>query len=237
MFDKLVKKLGELNREAPRFDPSILGDPVASKTAWGPLVKGGANFRTHSFKQVSRHRAVFRPAWGMFLFGAIFAIIGGGVMVTRILQGDFTLDADFFMPVIIGGVFLTVGLFIIVYFMRPVVFDRQVGAFWKGYKTPMRFADGSDTKVFARLEDIYAVQLLSEFVRGNKSSYHSYEINLVLKDGSRLNVVDHGAHRVAQIDAYKLGEFLDVRVWDSTDQEWLDDLRAKAGTPPHDPAQ
>ena len=42
----------------------------------------------------------------------------------------------------------------------------------------------------------------------------SYELNLVLQDGERLNVVDHGSFDVLREDAAKLGEFLGVPVWD-----------------------
>ncbi len=37
-----------------------------------------------------------------------------------------------------------------------------------------------------------------------------YELNLILKDGSRLNVVDHGNRDALQGDARTLAEFLDV---------------------------
>jgi hypothetical protein len=64
------------------------------------------------------------------------------------------------------------------------------------------------------LEDIHAIQLLSEYVRRSKSSYYSYELNLVLNDGKRLIVVDHGNLTRLQEDAKKLLEFLGKPVWD-----------------------
>jgi hypothetical protein len=58
--------------------------------------------------------------------------------------------------------------------------------------------------------------LWSEFVSGSKNSYHSYELNLVLNDGSRINVVDHGNLERLRSDASTLSRFLDKPVWDAT---------------------
>jgi len=110
---------------------------------------------------------------------------------------------------------------------RPIVFDRSVGWFWKGSRIPVSPAKTGQRKNAAPLEQIHAVQLISEYVRetrrrgrgwspGKTSSYRSYEINLVLKDGSRINVVDHANLPRIQQDAQQLGEFLDVPVWDNT---------------------
>jgi hypothetical protein len=41
----------------------------------------------------------------------------------------------------------------------------------------------------------------------------SYELNLVLKDGRRINVVDHGGADKIRTDAATLADFLGVPVW------------------------
>ena len=51
---------------------------------------------------------------------------------------------------------------------------------------------------------------------GNKNSYYSYELNLVLEDGSRVNVVDQGNLKRLRSDAQTLSRFLDKPVWDAT---------------------
>jgi len=45
---------------------------------------------------------------------------------------------------------------------------------------------------FTALEDIHALQLISEYFRGGGSLYDCYELNLVLENGKRINVVSHG---------------------------------------------
>ena len=54
------------------------------------------------------------------------------------------------------------------------------------------------------------------FISGSKSSYYSYELNLVLHDGSRINVVDQGNLKRLRSDANAFSQFLDKPVWDAT---------------------
>jgi hypothetical protein len=98
----------------------------------------------------------------------------------------------------------------------PIVFDKRKGSYWKGRTSPYDVRHTSELKDHAPLDRIHALQLISEHVRGNKSSYYSYELNLVLDDGARLNVVDHGSRERVQADARTLSEFLDKPIWDAT---------------------
>lgn len=67
------------------------------------------------------------------------------------------------------------------------------------------------------LDDICAIQLISEYCSGDDSSYYSYELNLVLKDASRINVIDHGNKTRILEDTQILADFLDVPVWNAID--------------------
>ena len=62
---------------------------------------------------------------------------------------------------------------------------------------------------------VRALQLLPELVRGDKSSYYSYELNLVLSDGTRRNVVDHGSLAKLREDAAQLSARLNLPIWDA----------------------
>ncbi len=68
--------------------------------------------------------------------------------------------------------------------------------------TPMELVERGDSS--ALLSSILALQLLSEFVSGSKSTYYSYELNLILNDGSCINVVDHGNRERLRGDASTL---------------------------------
>lgn len=94
-----------------------------------------------------------------------------------------------------------------------MVFDKERGYFHRGWKKPERAIDPALLKNYLPLDKIHALQLISERVSGNKSSYLSYELNLVDVDGGRVNVVDHGHLRGIEEDARMLAEFLGKPLW------------------------
>lgn len=49
-----------------------------------------------------------------------------------------------------------------------------------------------------------------------KGNYLSYELNLVLKDGERLNVVDHADRADIRSSAQQLAALIGCKLWDST---------------------
>jgi hypothetical protein len=46
--------------------------------------------------------------------------------------------------------------------------------------------------------------------------YRSHELNVILRDARRLNVIDHGDLEIVRRDAGQLARFLQVPVWDKT---------------------
>jgi hypothetical protein len=94
------------------------------------------------------------------------------------------------------------------YISQPITFDKQSGYFYKG-KPQMTYGmiDPTNTSMIP-LNSIHALQIVSERVSTKNSSFLSYEINLVLSDKKRVNVVDHGNLDKIQADAKQLGEYL-----------------------------
>ena len=91
----------------------------------------------------------------------------------------------------------------------------RLGFFWKGWKAPDEVFDKKTLKHYAKLEKIHALQLISGHVTGGRSSFHSYELNLVLDNGKRINVVDHSHQDKLREDAGTLSVFLEKPVWDA----------------------
>ena len=219
MFKKFIEKLKGMTTEHTSFDPSSFDDPVAMQTDWTPAKGGGTNFRTHILVQIDPNRLEFQASTGAKVFYLLFALIGAGVLigfpVASASSGEFSFDMDTLMPMLVGLIFLCVGCVMFYFGTAPVVFDKRKGYFWKGRKSPDLVLNKNTLKYFADLKKIYALQLISEYVRGDKSSYYSYELNLVLKDGKRVNVVDHGNQDKLRDDANTLAFFLGKPVWDA----------------------
>jgi len=219
MLNKLLEKLKVLTRSPGVVDPAGFDDPVAIKTRWTPVKSGGSNFCTRKLKAIESHRIEFRATFGAIIFYSVFFVAGivTTVVIVTINLGKETMvfNAETFFPVLVGLVFAVVGLTMLIVGTTPIVFDRLNGYFWRGRKQPSYTPEASAKANSVELGKIHALQIISEYCRGDKSSYYSYELNLVLRDGERINVVDHGNKRRLQNDAQTLANFLGVPVWDA----------------------
>ena len=202
-----------------------LNDLAAKRTRWGPASGGGASFQEHTLVEVSPNRLEFRMASGARVFYYALITVGVGCLGIALYffmtgargEGGLFLMLSF-LPGLIGGLGS--------YFTgRPRVFDLETGWYWKGRK-PRDAADLEQRNNCTSLTNVYALQILRETVhtsssgtgsdRSSGSTFDSYELNLVLNDGSRINGVEHGKIDATRRDAARLSEFLGVPVWDAT---------------------
>jgi hypothetical protein len=219
MFKKLAQKLEQMVVERMPVSPASFNDPVAQTTEWTPARRGGSSLKTHRLVEVHSGRMEFRATAGAMLLYAIFLLVGLGVsvafLVAQTKEGSFVFDAALIVPVCVGMIFTGIGGGLLYFGTAPIVFDRGKGLFWRGRKSPDHVMDKRTLKHYCELKDIRAIQLISEYCRSNKSHYYSYELNLVLEDASRINVIDHGNVEKIRADAAKLGTFLGKPVWDA----------------------
>ena len=220
MLGKLLQKMRRMVDELDPFDPSRFGDPVAEQTSWKPAKRGGANFQTRKLVMVTPNRIEFRASIVAKIFFGSFLLAGmgfaGGVFVSHFSTATFPFSPDTLMPLLAGIGFAIVGGVLLYFGTAPIVFDKTRGFFWKGRKAQDGVFHSDSVKHFAGLEDIHALQLISEYCHGSKRSYYSYELNLVLRNGRRINVVDHGDYEKLRKDAQTLSQFLERPVWDAT---------------------
>lgn len=218
LLDRIRQYAEKLAREATPADPASFNDPLALRTEWTPAAGGGASFRTHRLVEAGPGRLQFRATLGMTLFALVFIAAGGfaGFVATQVIAAQPGVAWwERLLPAAFGGVFALAGGVMLAFSRRTIMFDRGSGWFWKGWRAPV--APGADAARRAcRLAEVHALQLLKEHVRGNKSSYWSYELNLVLRDGRRINVVDHGNVKRLREDAARVATFLGCKVWDAT---------------------
>lgn len=222
MLDKLknLKDAFTNTMNQAAFDPSRFDDPLATSIQWTPIKGGGSNFRTHKYYSDGANQAGFKATLGAKLFSGIFMVVGVGVAVgisLSQLQEDIPVNSlDMLFPIVFGLVFFGAGFFMFRSYAKPIIFDKMAGFYWKGWEKPERYKGDQKIKGSLRLDDIHALQIVSEYIRGDKKSYYSYELNLVTKKGQRHNVIDHGDRSDLVIDANKLSEFLGKPVWDAS---------------------
>jgi hypothetical protein len=190
-----------------QFDPAELNDPVALKTSWSPLKRGGTNFRTHALFPLTPQRMEFQPTVASKVVGWVF--LGVGVLV-ELVAVVLVLLAQLDLVVAIGLllfglVFVVVGVLLKRFIGRPITFDLATRV----------CARGKPGAADVSLGSLHALQVVSEYCSG-QSSFYSYELNLVMNDGTRHNVVDHGSLDALRSDAAQLARFLRVPLWDPT---------------------
>ena len=181
------------------LDLESFEDELAFRISWDPLVGGGTNFCTHRLQKTSglmNNSIEFKPTFIAYLVSISFVVIGLIAILSSGSSGSGALIA--LAPLGFG-----------LWSLRDLV--KQKSSF------------SSSSRVFCKntkscgFDNICAIQLLREYVSGNKNSYYSYELNLVCINGERINIVDHGALHAIREDASILADYLSVPVWDAID--------------------
>jgi hypothetical protein len=221
------------------LDPSVFADPLATEVDWSPLRSGGANFATHRLVEVDSFRLDFRPATGEMALRALgtmlLMLVPMGVAMTVFTDGRAFEGFEVWIGAgvallslaMIGGSALLVRVTV-----APVSFDKRHGTFSK--EAPV-LGFGRDAAGDLPLEEIHALQLVSEAIRGGGSRrrsrpYRSYELNLVTRSGGRVNVVDHSKVARLRREAARLSAFLETPVWDGPKELLAQQARARAST-------
>lgn len=198
----------------------VLSDPdlenLQKSVETGPLRSGGANFKTNVLIQESGSKLLYKPSIGVAIFNFLFLAIGLGALFFGLYpmfkNGIYEASVEWFL-ILFGSIFAFAGGFMIYYFYMPRVFDKQLNVYYKAYKPEIHNKKSKVSKTHIPLNSIVAIQIIGEHVRSNDGSYKSFELNLVLADGSRKNVVDHGNLRSIILDAEIISEFLNVPIW------------------------
>ena len=196
------------------LDPACFEDELALQIDWTPLVHGGTQFCTHR----SRLRQGLTGSTLTFEVTPVVLMVGGSMVVLGLVLSIALLVGSLQAAQAPWGVLGTLALSGFAGFslwrlrQRQVCFDQSTQLFThRGRQISLR--------------EVHALQLLREFVRGNNKSYDSYEINLVCRDGRRLNVTDHGTLHAIREDADALADFLGVPIWDAIDLRLPDHLQ------------
>lgn len=182
-------------------------------TEWGPLIKGGANFCTSKLVQIDANTMKSKATAGVIFFFSVFLMVVSGVLAGILVSPRSATPT---LLIIILSIIILVGITGLYSVTRPVIFDKNKGVFTKGRETTDNIEIPEHSKKFALLNNIHALQLLASFNPGSNNSrpYYSYELNLVLHDGKRINVIAHGGLKQIRADAKSLSGFLSVPVWD-----------------------
>ena len=186
------------------------GDPVAGKTDWEPMGVKASGFLTHRLVRVhDRHWELRATPIAYLACLALFAISLFFLLFEILGPSRSGWSA--------GGIIAALNFGAIAYNYRKrlqrIVFDKDHGCFLGGRKF-QRNADHTSLANFTPLDRIHALQLLTTkpFYGTGRTSQ---ELNLVLTDGRRINLLDLAKPATIRKFATDLGTFLNKPVWEA----------------------
>lgn len=190
-------------------------DPLAGRVAWSSKSRSTSGMRTHKLVARGRDRMKFRATAQILALGLGLTV--PPIYVSLCLLPAHGLAVWFWCSLLFCFPLCLIGVLVLRSNLRSTVFCKRSGRFWRGGRRPGEgLAAGSAS---GSLEGIHALQLLSVDQEGSEAgdrSWVSYELNLVLHGGSRVNVIAHGRRDSLRADAERLAVFLGVPVWDAT---------------------
>ncbi len=220
----LMDKLKTIfQRAVATADPAVFGSGLALKTEWVPLGAGSSAHCSHRLRHdpgSGEWRFVpgfLTKVWPWMWICSGWTGVAMIVLISRLSpdsrgQGDkfLILYAMFVLCALAGTV---VGIFLYRDMARYIVFDTRNGAFFRTKTDPRKIVDVTQVGAYTPLNEVGALQILEKYVQRGKHSYMTYELNLVKKDGGRVNVVSHGAYPKLLEDAEQLAQLLKVPLW------------------------
>lgn len=181
----------------------------APQAQTAPLQRGGPRFASHRPVHGAA-RLHWRPSVRVWVQGALFALPALLVLLILLAAGEVRLHepATWILP-LITVFFIAMGALIVRRHRLPIVFDRQLGWFWRGHPRAPGSADIARLKEATRLAEIRAVQLVTgQQMRTPYATWDTWELNLILKNGQRLPVISHGNLKALRQDATTLANWL-----------------------------
>jgi hypothetical protein len=186
-----------------RVDPLDFDDPVAQRAGWETMADATANFQTHRLV-FSGDQLAFKMTRSAGLFALLCPAVGlialGFSISQLVING---IAAEFVFLFIFGCIFSLAGFFLVRKTLEPIAFSIRRGQFRKGW---------SDARPIP-LAEVYGLQLLS-FTTTGEGIHTGYELNLLLRDGSRRHVLCHGDRDSLRADTDALSRFLSRPVFD-----------------------
>jgi len=102
--------------------------------------------------------------------------------------------------------------------VRALEFDKISGVFWIEKKRVFGWKVGESAQM--PVAQIYALQIVSYTNHesteqtGARRAIREYEVNVVFRNGERVNIINHKNKKAISSDTEELSTFLDVPVWD-----------------------
>ncbi len=212
-----------------------LQENLGTEIEWTPLISSIESNRFYRLMHVDGETIKWAGSIGVYILSLLFLMPLGLLG----LSSSFT-DGSNFLFLFYGIFFLGTGLMFIEYYSIPLVFNKRNGLFYKPRRSlfvklmMMKWVNSflekkytsfyskyykpilSKNTLSVKLKDIKAIQVLRKEDKMEDSVLYSYELNLILQNHQRWNIVAQLSDFEVLKDAQTLANFLDVPLlrWD-----------------------
>jgi hypothetical protein len=191
-------------------DASRFNDSVALTTSWKALNTGSSNFDSRKLVvSADRSRITYRTTAGAKIFSGLFIATGVFFLFVwhrqygRWFPGSF---AEALAP-LACVFFIAMGSFILYDVSVPIKFNRRNSTLVKGR--------GKRRKTIY-FSEIHALQLIQVRVSGSDGpAYRNHQLNIIFKDGTRMNIVTYYRPDRAREDANVISQYIGRPLWDA----------------------
>lgn len=206
-----------------QLENNIASDIVTGNTIWKSIAITSSNFRISKLIEDDNGDIKIRSTVRSFFFDLLLIIIGLVsslfVFVLAVALLDSFLKLFSIIPVIIF--FFILKSIKNIFPKKIASFNRNKALFWKeGIESDYRY---QDKLVNGKLPffKIYGLQLLKvhhssktiHSISKSSTSFNSYELNLILHNGQRINLMANGDKAAAILEAKKLARYLSKKIW------------------------
>ncbi|RAJ16236.1 hypothetical protein [Olleya aquimaris] len=187
-------------------------EDIKNNVSTKPLRSLGSNIVTHRLQKVKdgyAYKPTFLLVSAYLLMFLIGLVLVGYAIFKMVTTNSFSILEESYIMTGIGILFFIIGIYIVYSLFIPIKFDTSINRFYRSFNT-------NHKKKSAHFKDIVALQILGELVpngESNENEYKSYEVNLVLQDGSRINLIDYTNLDSITKDTNTLSTFLNVPIW------------------------
>ncbi|MEH6455723.1 MAG: hypothetical protein V7749_05340 [Cocleimonas sp.] len=167
------------------------------------LIRKGPKFRSHTVI-FDENTAYLKPTISSLLFCVVYIVVGLFLLILAAIVYFKNNQIDF--AIFLGGfgiAITTFGFTLIQPFIKQVFFDKDTG----------KFKNNIDRSV--KIANIVSLQILNKMITSKHGlSYPCYELNMLTKNGRRVNILNHNDLEQLTTDAEKLAVFLSVELID-----------------------
>lgn len=211
-----------------------LNDEIVKNTSFYPLKNWWTNTTTHHLEQDEKWNIIFKPKTLMFWIIKIILLIPIFVILYIIITKDLSWEITYIKSIkdykeaISISIILNIFLWLVIsVFSKTKIFDFENNCFYDlRFKKLVWNKDIDLTKIWIiDFSKIYAIQIIPEKIKNNNNTenqvsfdtyYTSYELNLILKDSSRVLVVDHWNLSEIRNNAQVISQKLNIKIYDLT---------------------